>query len=205
MKDFFENKETEIIKKLQDENLSQSEKEKIFKELVDIYKNSLLNFVYNYIQPKGIFQDAEEIVLETFIRFYKNIKSFKQKSSVKTYIFRIATNLSINFLKSKKEILEPMEEIDEKFSRYFSEEERIIENQKNEELKILLTKIINMLPEKQRLALHLAKFQKMSYKEIADVLNTTVSSVESLLFRAKQNIKKNILKNKEFIDKLKNE
>lgn len=205
MKDFFENKETEIIKKLQDENLSQSEKEKIFKELVDIYKNSLLNFVYNYIQPKGIFQDAEEIVLETFIRFYKNIKFFKQKSSVKTYIFRIATNLSINFLKSKKEILEPIEEIDEKFSRYFSEEERIIENQKNEELKIILTKIINMLPEKQRLAFHLAKFQKMSYKEIADVLNTTVSSVESLLFRAKQNIKKNILKNKEFIDKLKNE
>lgn len=85
----------------------------------------------------------------------------------------------------------------------FLKKKELLKTKKNEELKILLTKIINMLPEKQRLALHLAKFQKMSYKEIAEVLNTTVSSVESLLFRAKQNIKKNILKNKEFIDKLK--
>ncbi|MCS7231088.1 MAG: RNA polymerase sigma factor [Elusimicrobiota bacterium] len=193
--------ETEIVKKLQDENTPLNEKEEILREIVENYKNSLLNLVYNYIKPKGILQDAEEIVAQTFIKFYKTIKSFKQKSSIKTYLFRIAINLSVNFLKSKKESFIPIEELEKEPIKYQSEEEKIIYDEEKKYLQNALKEALDNLSKKQKLAFYLVNYQQMSYKEVAEVMKISVSAVESLIFRAKQNIKKYILRNKELKDK----
>jgi len=174
------------IQKLQDDDTPKEEKDRIFSWLVDKYKNKFFRFIFNYIQY-GIKEDAEEILLEVFARFYKNIKSFKFQSSVETYLFRIAINLSINFVS-----IDEANDIEDNGQTL----EKIIELENNENLKNIILELLLKLPDNQRLALHLANYEQLSYKEIAEIMNTTVSAVESLLFRAKQNLKKSILEDK---------
>jgi len=183
------------ILRLRDDNTPKEEKDRIFSWLVDKYKNKLFRFIFNYIQPYGIKEDAEEILLEVFTRFYKNIKSFKFQSSVETYLFRIGVNLSINFVKSKKFSFVSIDEVNdiEDNEQTF---EKIVESENNQDLKNIMLELLSGLPDNQRLALYLANYEQLSYKEIAEVMNTTVSAVESLLFRAKQNLKKYILEDK---------
>jgi RNA polymerase sigma-70 factor (ECF subfamily) len=183
------------IQKLQDNDTPKEEKDRIFSWLVDKYKNKLFRFIFNYIQPYGIKEDAEEILLEVFTRFYKNIKSFKFQSSVETYLFRIGVNLSINFVKSKKLSFVSIDETND-IEDNEQTLEKIIELENNENFKKIILELLLKLPDNQRLALHLANYEQLSYKEIAEVMNTTVSAVESLLFRAKQNLKKYILEDK---------
>jgi len=95
-------KDEEIVKILQDDSVPQNEKDCLFRQIIEKYENEIYKTVYNYIFSKGTKEDAEDIIVETFARFYKNIKSFKLQTSVKNYLYRIAINLSINFLKSKK-------------------------------------------------------------------------------------------------------
>jgi len=182
------------IQKLQDDDTPKEEKDRIFSWLVDKYKNKFFRFIFNYIQY-GIKEDAEEILLEVFARFYKNIKSFKFQSSVETYLFRIAINLSINFVKSKKFSFVSIDEAND-IEDNGQTLEKIIELENNENLKNIILELLLKLPDNQRLALHLANYEQLSYKEIAEIMNTTVSAVESLLFRAKQNLKKSILEDK---------
>ncbi|MDW8055750.1 MAG: sigma-70 family RNA polymerase sigma factor [Elusimicrobiota bacterium] len=192
----------EIVKKLQSTEISLQEKNFLIELLVNKYKDQLLSFIYNFGKNRITLQDAEEIVIETFLKFFNNIKNFKFKSSVETYIYRIAINLTKNFLKSKhlrnvKRLnIVPIEELEKDIPHNENLENIIIYEDSQQEIKNLVLNLINRLPEKQKLVLHLAVYEKMSYKQIATILNTTVSSVESLLFRAKQNIRKFIIQDK---------
>jgi len=195
-------KDEELVKILQDDNVSQNEKDYLFKQIIEKYENELYKTVYNYISSKGTKQDAEDIVVETFVRFYKNIKSFKLQTTVKNYLYRISINLAINFLKSKKINFVSFEEIKDELHDETHIDTELFEKEKQDELKNIVSQLFSKLPEKQKSALYLVTYKKMSYKEVAEVLNTTVSSVESLVFRAKQNLKKFILKNKNLKEKL---
>jgi RNA polymerase sigma-70 factor (ECF subfamily) len=195
-------KDEELVKILQDDTVSQNEKDYLFKQIIEKYENELYKTVYNYISSKGTKQDAEDIVVETFVRFYKNIKSFKLQTTVKNYLYRISINLAINFLKSKKINFVSFEEIKDELHDETHIDTELFEKEKQDELKNIVSHLFSKLPEKQKSALYLVTYKKMSYKEVAEVLNTTVSSVESLVFRAKQNLKKFILKNKNLKEKL---
>ncbi|MFN3550568.1 MAG: RNA polymerase sigma factor [Endomicrobiia bacterium] len=194
--------EVEIIKKLQQENLPQHKKEILFNRIVDKYKNKLFRVVYNYLKPNVLKEDVEEIILEVFIKFYKNIKNFKFESSVETYLYRIAINLAINFSRSKKVEVLPIEEKQQNIKEENSFVDKIILSEQKQEIKDIMLKQIVRLPTNQKVALYLAKYEQLSYKEIAEIMGVSVSSVESLLFRAKQNIKKFILKDRELAKRL---
>lgn len=197
----------EIVRRLQSAEISLQEKNFLIELIVNKYKNQLLSFIYNFGKNRITLQDAEEIVIETFLKFFNNIKNFKFKSSVETYIYRIAINLTKNFLKSKhlrnskKLNIVPIEELEKDIPHNENLENIIIHENSQQEIRNLVLNLINHLPEKQKLVLHLAVYEKMSYKQIATILNTTVSSVESLLFRAKQNIRKFIIQDKELAKK----
>lgn len=195
-------KEIEIIKKLQQENLSEQEKEFLFNQIVDSYKNKLFRIIYNYLKPNVLKEDVEEIVIEVFLKFYKNIKNFQFKSSVETYLFRIAINLAINFSKSKKIEFISIDEKEQEIKEENSFLEKFIISEQKQEIENIILKQITKLPPNQKVALYLANYEQLSYKEIAEIMEVSVSSVESLLFRAKQNIKKYILSNKELTKKL---
>lgn len=191
--------EQEILKRIVNETLSKTEKEKLFEQIVNKYKDKIFLFIYNFIKEKGTKEDAEELTIETFLKLYKNIKNFKFKSSLETYIRKIALNLSINFLKSKKHETVSIEETSQNIE---DTSENLTKQIEQKEIQKVMQDLIFSLPEKQRICFHLAYYENLSYKEIAEMLNTTVSSVESLLFRAKQNIKKLILKNKSLMERL---
>lgn len=197
----------EIVKKLQSKDISSSEQNFYFQQLVEKYKSKITSLVYNIGKPNITTEDVQEITIETFLKFYQNIQHLKNLYSVEAYIYRIAINLTKNFLKSKRSKMKkfdiiPIEELQQELTETHNFEQEIVKNQSEQEIKETVSTILNSLPEKQKIALQLALYEKMSYKQIAQVMNTTVSSVESLLFRAKQNIKKYILQHKELAKKL---
>lgn len=196
--------EIELIKKLQDKNISIQQRHSIFEIIVERYKNRIFKLIYNYIQPIGTKEDAEEITIEVFLRFYQSIYNFKMKCSFEKFLIKIAVNLSINFLKKKnKEHSISLEEIEAKLKEEDNTLTNIIKLESEIEMKKIVKNLILKLPVTQRMAIHLSFYEKMSYKEIADVMGTTVTAVESLLFRAKENLKKYILNNDELLRKFK--
>ena len=180
------------------ENLTEELKKgdlKSFRVLVDEHQRKVLNTCYRFV---GSREDAEDLTQEVFLEVYKSISSFRGDSKISTWIYRIAVSKSLDFIRRKKR--------KKRFAIFKSTfnddevEEDIPDNQNlnpgsriEEQDRIrILNEAIESLPENQRAAFTLSKYDEMSYKEIAEILNTTVASVESLIHRAKQNLKKRL-------------
>lgn len=157
--------------------------EDAFRELVENYKDMVYNTCYGFLQNK---QDADDVAQEVFIKVYTNISSFKYQSKLSTWIYRIAVNLSLNQLKSRKKQKLSTEDI-ETLKNQNDSDENVIQEAREK----ILYAAINELPESQKKVIILSKMEKLSYKEITEVLDISLSSVESLIFRAKQNLKRN--------------
>jgi len=149
--------------------------------------------VLSYVQSN---EDAEEVVQDTLIAALNGIEKFKSESSLKTWIYRIAINKSkdaVKYRNRKKRLGNVISISDNRDSRKtdilppnFAHPG--IELESKEQMNLLF-KGINALPANQKEALILAKFEQMSMKEIAVVMDTSPKAVESLLSRAKSNFK----------------
>lgn len=161
--------------------------------LIDTYKNRVFNTILGMVQNT---EDAEELAQDVFIKALQNVEKFKGQSQISTWLYRIAINTSLDHLKmrSRKKRFAFM------ISLSGGTEENPAPNPpdfvhpglqlENKELAQTLFKAINQLAEKQKTALVLTKIEGLSYEQTAQVMETTVAAVESLLFRAKQNLKK---------------
>ncbi|MES2240705.1 MAG: RNA polymerase sigma factor [Bacteroidota bacterium] len=164
-----------------------------FASLYQQYKSLVYNVALSYVQN---IEDAEEITQDVFIQLHQSIGTFNNQSSLKTWIYRIVINKSLDFLKHK-----------ESQKRFFifgkrSENEYEIQNisnfehpgilLENQEKSKMLFQVINELNENQKTAFILSKIDGLSNPEIASIMQLTVSSIESLLFRAKDNLKKKL-------------
>ena len=141
-------------------------------------------------------EDAEDITQEVFVEVFQSVKNFKGESKLSTWIYRIAVSKSLEFLrwKNRKKRFGFMQSL-----LYNNLTETILEipnffhpgiQLENKERAAILFAAINKLPENQKTAFILHKIEGLSYAEVADVMHATVSSVESLLFRAKQSLQK---------------
>ena len=141
--------------------------------------------------------EAEDIAQEVFIQVYRSIQNFKGESLLSTWIYRITITKSLDHLRSKKR--------KKRFgflSSLFGDDNKPVYEakdfnhpgvlQERKEDAAILFKLIDQLPENQRTAFILNKVEELSYREIAAVLDTTESAVDSLLQRAKQNLRKKI-------------
>ncbi len=163
-----------------------------FESVVNTFKNKVVNICYSYVNNTD---DAEDIAQETFIELYKSIKKFKKQSSLSTWIFRIASNKSIDFIRSKKRAkrghgrityLEDHQYIlDWGIQGNEEADERIIQQQRKE----LLYDALEKLSLKQKEAYVLTQIEGLDQKTTADILETSVKSVESLVIRAKKKLK----------------
>jgi RNA polymerase sigma-70 factor (ECF subfamily) len=161
-----------------------------FRELVALYQHRVFNTVLSLLQNR---EDAEDVTQEVFIRVYQTLATFKGESSLSTWIYRISVNKALDFIKSKKtkkrfgliRALLPENEANAPVVPDFVHPGVVLERK---EQAAILFKAIEKLPEKQKIAFTLSKMEDLSYAEISAVMETTVSSVESLLFRAKQNL-----------------
>lgn len=142
-------------------------------------ERAALNLAFRFIGDRD---EAKDIAQETFIRIYQNAYSYKPSAQFKTYLFRIATNLCLDFIRKKKP--EYMDELPENLSSSTP-----LKELHQKETSEAVTKAVRALPENQRITLLLHHFEGLKYAEIAEVMNTTVSAVESLLVRAKRTLR----------------
>jgi RNA polymerase sigma-70 factor (ECF subfamily) len=152
-----------------------------FEELVRRHQRGLFSYLYRMCRNTS---DAEEMAQAAMIKAWEKLAGFRGASSFKTWLFRIGTNLCFNLRTRRK----PTEELCETMAAPDSERPEAAFRQKVCEERVRAA--LECLPEDQRAALVLSVYQDMSYKEIAETLGKTVRAVDSLLFRAKANVRK---------------
>ncbi|TXB65899.1 RNA polymerase sigma factor [Vicingus serpentipes] len=161
-------------------------------EIYDEHNGLVYNLCLNYLQN---IEDAEEVTQDVFVTIFKKQEEFKSNSSLKTWIYRITVNHCLDFLKAKKRkkrfgFIIPIYDNSESYSYSdFNHPGIILENREATEK---LLKLINELPDNQKTALILKIIDELSQKEIAEVMDLSVKAVESLLSRAKNNLKEKI-------------
>ena len=168
-----------------------------FRVLVENYQDKVIatcnGFVHNV-------EDAEDIAQDVFVEVYQSITKFRSDSKFSTWLYRIAVNKSLNHLrKNKKNSV--IRSIDSFFNKEKNENLEVPDskspqadqNIENQERAEILHKVINSLAKNQRIAFNLNKYDDLSYKEIAEVMNISLSSVESLMHRAKMNLQKKLI------------
>ncbi|HDP76081.1 MAG TPA: RNA polymerase sigma factor [Bacteroidales bacterium] len=165
-----------------------------FSILVERYKKMVITTCIGFL---GNFHDAEDIAQDVFIELYESLPEFRNEAKLSTWIYRIAVNKSLNFLRRKKRETFLQNFIGNRIKGKTGLTIDEIMDKGNTDISIELKEqhkqlrhAMGMLPENQRIALVLSTYHELSYKEIAEVMETSVSSVESLLFRAKNNLRK---------------
>jgi RNA polymerase sigma-70 factor (ECF subfamily) len=151
------------------------------------YQLQVFRTVMGFVHTK---EDAEEVTQDIFIRVYQSLSSFHHDAEFSTWLYRITVNMSLNFLRSnrKNRILQSLEAI---FS-YRSEEKTPLEDMEQAERDRRIRMAIDALPEKQRMAFILSRYEELPQKKIAEVMNRSEGAVEQLLQRAKENLQKKL-------------
>jgi RNA polymerase sigma factor (sigma-70 family) len=172
----------------------QSGNQSAYSQLIDDYQQKVFATCISFVPNK---EDAEDIAQEVFIEVFNSIHKFKGDSKLSTWIYRITTNKCLEFIRKKntKKRFAFMQsilgnEIPMDKTSYFTEFNHpgiVLENKERNET---LFHAINQLPEIQRVVFTLHKIDGKSYKEISEIIKKSVSSVESLMFRAKKNLQK---------------
>lgn len=179
--------ETELIEQLKQGN------ETAFKTIVEQWKDMVYNTILGIVQNET---EAEDLAQDVFIKVFEKISTFKGDSKFSTWLYRIATTTALDHLRSKKRkkrfgFLQAL-------GGGNDEKETIPDfhhpgiSLDNKERAAVLFKAIESLPENQKTAYTLHKLEGLSYRDVSEVLNTTVSAVESLMSRANQNLRKEL-------------
>ncbi|WP_162128225.1 RNA polymerase sigma factor [Flavobacterium phycosphaerae] len=157
-----------------------------FEKLYREYHVLVFNVALNYLQN---LEDAEEITQDVFVKVYHSLENFNQKASHKTWIYRITINHCLDYIKKKNSqkrffIFGQKSQNEQEYlnATNFEHPGILMENQEDA---AILFKIINTLTENQKTAFLLSKLDRLSNPEIAEIMQLSISSVESLIFRAK--------------------
>jgi len=163
-----------------------------FETLMKKYYSRILNFIYRFVANKEI---AEDLTQEVFLRVFRFGHRYKPKSKFQTWLYTIAKNICLNELRKNKDFVASLDEpvtagnedqqlqIDD--PRRCAADEELIRNEKA----MVIRQAINELPENQRLAVILRRYDDFSYVEIAETLGVSDKAVKSLLSRAKVNLR----------------
>jgi len=166
-----------------------------FQILAERHQTSVLNLIYRFI---GDPTKSQDLAQEVFLRVWQAAGEYKPKAKFTTWLYRITANLCLNELKSSRS---------RRWLRFFhadtdeqtvgeegfsngspSPEDLLLSKERSREI----TQALQSLPENQRMALILKRYDDLSYEEIARILNCSVSAVESLLVRAKKNLQEKL-------------
>jgi len=179
--------ENEIIQKLQQGN------EQAFRQLIENYQKLVVNTCYGLLQNT---EDAEDIAQDVFVEVFRSVGNFRADSKISTWLYRIAVNRSLNHIRDNKKrkwfqsFDDVVKEKNQQLNHYASENPGTeLENQQRANI---LHEAIGALPENQKTAFTLNKYEDLSYKEIADIMDVSVASVESLIHRAKTGLQKKL-------------
>jgi len=165
-----------------------------FRVLLEKHRNPVIHFVYRMVQERAV---AEELSQEVFLRVYRSRESYEPTARFTTWLFRIATHLALNWLRDGRherahQRLDAARDSDEgslaireALDRTPSVEQRMVFQTRLQEVR----DAIALLPDKQRAAVLMHKYEEMEYSQIASVLECSESAVKSLLFRAYETLR----------------
>lgn len=164
----------------------------MFRELVDLHRDRVLNICYRFLHNR---EDAEDVAQDVFIEVHRSLPEFRGESRLSTWIYRIAVTKSLDLIRRRNRrkrfafflapfgTENPVEQIPA--PRSFSPDAMLEERERS----ALLRQAVDSLPENQRIAVTLSKYEEFSQQETAEVMGTTVSAVESLLHRGMENLR----------------
>jgi RNA polymerase sigma-70 factor (ECF subfamily) len=166
-----------------------------FREILDKYHPMVINTCNGFLHNR---QDAEDIAQEVFIEIHNSIKTFRHEAKLSTWIYRIAVNKSLNQVRKNKR-WRWIQSIEDVFSQVEAHRSSVRNDYtadgdfESQQQKAILQSALNDLPENQKIAFTLNKYEELSYKEISEIMSVSLSSVESLIHRAKINLQKKLL------------
>ena len=174
--------DSQLIREVLDGNVE------CYAEIVNRYERKLLAFVIQLLRSAGLEVQAEDLCQETFYKAYRNLHTFREgDASFSTWLFTIARNSVISELRKHKTNAVALD--DTTAHLVTSTEPTPEQHALRQERVSKVRDAINSLPDKQRSALILREYDQLDYQEIASILGQTVSSVKSLLFRARNSVK----------------
>ena len=166
-----------------------------FEILVNRHQVSILNLIYRFIGDRT---QAKDLAQEVFIRVWQSAKSYEPKAKFTTWLYRITANLCFNELKSARrrrwfQFHRSNEDNEGSIEETFSDgsptaEDLLLEKERSRQI----SDALQSLPDNQRMALVLKRYDDLTYAEIAQIIGCSVSAVESLLVRAKKTLQKKL-------------
>jgi len=171
-----------------------------FDFLVQKYRRAMVSFMYRMARNSAV---AEDLAQEVFLRVYRSRENYEASAKFTTWLYRIATNLAVNHARDTRherpEVQVSLDEPDEETGttvevpdRSLNAEQAIVQRERMMAIRLK----VEALPEQQKLAVIMHKYQQMDYKQIAEVLKKSESATKSLLFRAYETLREQL---KEFI------
>ena len=157
-----------------------SDPDRGFRMLVDSFQEPIYWHIRRLVVSH---EDAEDIIQEVFIRVFRHLKQFREESSLATWIYKIATNESLRFLKSRKAEVVSAEEIQEEYVDY------------DNELAVKFQTAVLKLPEKQRIVFNLRYYDELDYEAISQITGDRVETLKVNYHYAKEKIKEYIVNN----------
>lgn len=158
-----------------------------FTRLVRDYQHKVINTCYGFLHNRA---DAEDAAQQVFEKIWSSVGSFRGDAKISSWIYRIAVNVSMNIVKKRdvrNKLVGYLRLVGFKIAQAEKAKDPIVELENKEKVRILM-EAIDRLPEAQRVAFTLARFEKLSGKEIAEVMEKSLSAVEALQVRAKRNL-----------------
>ncbi|MBO9609954.1 MAG: sigma-70 family RNA polymerase sigma factor [Paenibacillaceae bacterium] len=174
--------DSQLIREIKDGNVE------LYAELVRRYERKIYAFIFHMLKSSRMEMFADDLSQETFYKAYRSLQTFREvEASFSTWLYTIARNTVLSELRKQKHVNVSLDQSGLTPQTSFDSlpEQKMLRNEKVS----MVREAINNLPEKQRSALILREYDQLDYQEIANILGQTVSSVKSLLFRARASVK----------------
>jgi RNA polymerase sigma-70 factor (ECF subfamily) len=167
-----------------------------FDFLIQKYRKPIIHFMYRMVRNQAV---AEELAQEVFLRVYRSRETYRAEARFSTWLYRIATNLGVNYARdTRHERMASTVYLDETDSETGATPD-VADTTPGAEANLLRQERLNAirqhvmaLPERQRMAVLMHKYEGMDYKQIGDVLKLSESATKSLLFRAYQTLREKL-------------
>lgn len=160
-----------------------------FERLIKMYQPNVFRTAMGLLHNK---EDAEEITQDVFLKIYDSLSSFNQKAALSTWVYRVTINASLNFLKRKKgnRLLVGLSALFGLASKEKQGEKLVTEKEEKDAIR----KAMQELPEKQRLAFVLTKYEELPQRQVAEIMQVSEGAIEQLVIRARNNLRKKLEK-----------
>ncbi|HNR37449.1 MAG TPA: sigma-70 family RNA polymerase sigma factor [Acidobacteriota bacterium] len=173
-----------------------------FDLLMDRYRRPVINFVYRMVRDAAA---AEEIAQDVFVQIYLARKRYTASARFSTWLFKVATNTTLKHIRKHRRVVRESELATETRERFLDlltagENDGAHESLERKELGLLVQQALVALPDKEKVALTLRKYEGCSYQEIADIMKCSVAAIKTHIHRGKLRLRETLLRAESRLD-----